>query len=112
MQLNIKQIIDNNGGDRDLVESIANIFLNNHQMLIDNILDASQNNDCDKLWKAAHTLRGTVNYFLVDDITKLVEEIEQNAKSGNIDKCSSCKVEELVSLISELATSLKQMCLP
>ena len=108
MQLDIEQIIDNSGGDKDLVESIAKIFINKHQVLIDDMIKATQDKDCEKLWRTAHTLKGTVSYFLVDNINQLVKDIEIGGRSGDVEQCSTDKIEELQSLVSELVASLNE----
>ena len=109
MQLDLDQMIDNNGGDKELVAKIVKIFVNKRQSLMDDMLSAAQDKDCEKLWRSAHTLRGIVSFFLVDNINNLVKEIELDGKSGDTKECSVEKVEKLTGLTSELVESFEEL---
>ncbi len=106
MLLDLEQVIDNTGGDRDLVVNIAKIFIKRHKEQLDVIKDSIEVRDGEKLWRSAHTLKGTVSYFLVDSINSAVKELEQHGRKNDFEGVKEIFT-EFENLVNELVVVLK-----
>jgi len=103
--VNVEQIIENSGGDRELVVSIVRIFLKRYRDIMAEIQTSIENSDAEKMWRAAHTMKGTVSYFLVDEILSRVKEIERIGRTGTVDGTLQI-FNELSSFMDQLVASL------
>ncbi|MCO4754164.1 MAG: Hpt domain-containing protein [Bacteriovoracaceae bacterium] len=91
--------------DQDVIEIISETFLNTYEDLFSAFKSSVAKKDVEELSATAHTLKGAVSMFFVENITKPLQEIESAAKSGSLvaDEDHVAKIEgDLKKLAQEL----------
>ncbi|MFH1733639.1 MAG: response regulator [bacterium] len=82
---NPNTLLDNFSGDRELLLEIAEIFLETHTELITSIQSAIDQNDATTLDQAAHSLKGAVSNFGLQEATEAAFKLEQMGREGNLE---------------------------
>ncbi len=93
------------GGNLELLQDLINVFRENSNKLFDDIRGAFKSGETAKAGTAAHTLKGMVSFFGVEDITEKTIELENLALAGEIGRAQPLFL-TLVTKIEELQESL------
>lgn len=82
--LNLAAALDRLGGDRELLEEVAQLFLDTSPDLFAEIGHAVQARDARALERTAHTLKGSVGNFGADAAFHAAFQLEKMGRSGNL----------------------------
>jgi HPt (histidine-containing phosphotransfer) domain-containing protein len=100
-KIDLEKLADAFGFDLDEIKMIIETFLKTASENLIDIKHAIENNDLEKLSKAAHSLKGSSSTLQLTEISELAKEIEADAKNGvNIDYKN--KFNQLNDLINSL----------
>jgi HPt (histidine-containing phosphotransfer) domain-containing protein len=83
--LNLAVALERVGGDRELLEEVATVFLSTAPDLIRQIREAVASRDAAKLQRAAHTLKGSLGNFAAQAACDAALRLEERGRSGNLD---------------------------
>lgn len=86
--LNREILLDRVGGDEDLLREIANIFLEEYPVLINDIEDAVKGSNPAALEHAAHSLKGSVSNFGAEAATSAAFALEQMGRQRQLQDTS------------------------
>ena len=70
------------GGDRDLMQELAELYMGDADLQIRALGDALQNNELDRLRRIGHTLKGASASIGATPAAALFEELEIASKAG------------------------------
>ena len=82
--LNLAAALERVGGDRELLEEVAQLFLDTSPNLFAQIGHAVETRDTVALERAAHTLKGSVGNFGADAAFQAAFRLEKMGRSGNL----------------------------
>jgi CheY-like chemotaxis protein len=94
------------GGDPILFRDVIELFLDDCPNQIDAIREAIHEQQTDRVYRAAHKLKGSAGNFDAHEITALLQRLEARARDGDLQTCGSVFVEieaEAERLMSALA---------
>lgn len=83
--LDKKSILENMGGDEELLIEMAQMYLTEHGEYIQNLEQAISGSDSESLRREAHTLKSLFATFADEAGRELAITVEQQAKSGQMD---------------------------
>jgi HPt (histidine-containing phosphotransfer) domain-containing protein len=86
---NLEVVLDRVGGDEELLQEIAAIFLAEYPVLLTEIRDAVRSTDPQRLERAAHTLKGSVSNFGADSVTRAALSLEQIGRRGEMESAAN-----------------------
>ena len=92
--LNLATALDRVGGDEELLEEVAQLFLETSPELLAAIRQAVASRDAALLERAAHTLKGSVGNFAADRAYQAAFRLEKLGRSGEL-----ASVEEAFSVL-------------
>ncbi len=95
-------------GDWEFLEDVVEVFLSDYPNLLENIRQASADNDPDALMRAAHSLKGMLKNFQADSAADLAFELEQKGKQADFDGVPEA-IENLAGQVVELEQALKKI---
>lgn len=72
-------------GDRSILDSVINAFLQEGPKLLDQLLDAAQEKDFKRLRRSAHTLKGNYMILKQENMRSLAEKVEKNAADEKVE---------------------------
>jgi two-component system, sensor histidine kinase and response regulator len=81
-----KDLSDRLDGDMDLLKELIHLFIEDSPKLLLEIDKALEENNFEKLRKAAHTIKGSVSNFSANNAFSLASNLENIAKEKNADK--------------------------
>ncbi|MBC75612.1 MAG: hypothetical protein CME64_06315 [Halobacteriovoraceae bacterium] len=95
-------------GDQDVIEVIAQTYIDTYEDLYESFKSSYDSNDPEKLAQTSHTLKGAVSMFFAESLTGPLEQIELNAKAGkiSIDESEVIKIKED---LNKLSLELKEL---
>jgi HPt (histidine-containing phosphotransfer) domain-containing protein len=101
--VNLQKLADTFGFELDEVEMVIETFLQTSKKNLNDIKEAIENNDKEKLSQAAHSLKGSSSTLQLTEIAELAKEIEFSAKNNeNIDYQNQYEqLKELINNIKE-----------
>ena len=82
--LNLAAALERVGGDQELLEEVAQLFLDTSPDLFTEIGHAVEARDARALERAAHTLKGSVGNFGADATFQAAFLLEKMGRSGNL----------------------------
>ena len=82
--LDKSQILDQVGGDKDLLKEVVALFLDDCPKLIEQMREAIQESNPEGLQMAAHTLKGSVSNFGATLAVQAALDLETMGKAGDI----------------------------
>ena len=110
-KLNMDMALTNMGGDKSLVLSLAEIFLEDIPVLIKQLQLATTHQDRGAMARLAHSIIGLTSNFGVEPATSMAREIEAELLEGQKNATDFSKIEELVlALQSALKVIEKTVC--
>jgi PAS domain S-box-containing protein len=71
-------------GDLELMKEIAEMFLEEGPVLMNQMEDALDRGDCDTLERVAHTVKGSVGNFIAKPAFQAAQRVEQVGRDGNL----------------------------
>lgn len=83
--LNLALALDRVGGDRELLQEVAQVFLEASPELLQRVQKAVADRDSKALEQAAHALKGSVGNFAAEDVYQAAMRLEKMGRSGNLD---------------------------
>jgi HPt (histidine-containing phosphotransfer) domain-containing protein len=102
--LNLAAALDRVGGDSELLEEIAKLFLDTAPKLLDQIRQAVADRDAAALARSAHTLKGSVGNFSADAAFEAAFRLEKMGRSGEL-----TGVEEAYAALEEVMQRVTQV---
>ena len=100
------RLLDTVGGDMDLLRQIVGLFLDDYPTSLENLRQAARTGDKDKLYSAAHAIKGMVSNFGADRAVAEAVAIEKRCKSGDMENIEAL-AENLSLAVEELAKVLR-----
>jgi HPt (histidine-containing phosphotransfer) domain-containing protein len=94
------------GGDPLLFRDVIELFLDDCPNQIDTIRQAIHDQQTDRVYRAAHKLKGSAGNFDAHEVMALLQRLEARARDGDLPMCASVFVEveaEAERLMSALA---------
>ena len=82
--LGSNEILENFGGDAELLEKIAGIFVKSSSQHLYDMRDALACGDREALWRSSHSLKGSVGYFSKEAAMRLALRLEMIGRSGEL----------------------------
>ena len=99
--LDLNNLYELTGGDKELSKEIMELFLDQTPGLMSKVLTHFKSNEYDKVKEFSHTLKPTFTYVGMDKATELAEQIELMAGENNPD---AEKLEELINEMNTICT--------
>jgi two-component system, sensor histidine kinase and response regulator len=100
--------LDRIGGDEELLQEIANLFLEEYPNLIHEIRAAVLSRDADALERGAHSLKGSVANFEAHAAVEVSLRLESMGRSGNLEQAKAALV-ELEAVFEALDPALRNL---
>lgn len=107
--LNLAMALERVGGDRELLEEVAQLFLDDYPNSIAEIRTALDAGDPKGVERGAHTLKGAVSNFGADSVVETALALEMAGRNGDL----STAPEEFLRLnerLSALHEELAAIC--
>ena len=82
--LNLAAALDRMGGDTELLEEVARLFLETTPKLLDQIRWAAGGRNSPELGRAAHTLKGSAQNFGATAVVEAAFRLEQMGRAGDL----------------------------
>jgi two-component system sensor histidine kinase/response regulator len=101
-----QRILENLGGDDELLAEIAEMLFSEAEIGVRAIRSAIDKADAKALHNAAHSLKGAVSNFAADRATAAAEALEQCGKVANLAAAEPLYVELSVA-VNELVVALR-----
>ncbi len=105
--LNEEDLLDRCDGDLEFVSEIVEDFMEIHPDLLSDIEDGIRSQNAHQVVEAAHSLKGLVGHFAVDQFIQLVGEVERAAREENLEEAST-HLEQVGPNIETLKESLQK----
>lgn len=83
-RLNKALALERLGGDEELLQELAQLFLEEYPALIDKIRSAIDSQDAHGLERAAHSLKGSVGNFGAERAHRAALDLEMIGRAGNL----------------------------
>ena len=93
------------GGDPALYKSVVRVFLDAHETLLGTVRDAVSAGDAEALFRAAHSLKGTVSNFSAVRATEAAGDLEASGRAGDLTGTEQ-KLAALESAVGALTAAL------
>src|SRR5262249_38324931 len=81
------------GGDPLLFRDVIELFLDDCPNQIDAIRQAIHDQNTDRIYRAAHKLKGSAGNFDAHEVMALLQRLEARARDGDLPTCASVFVE-------------------
>lgn len=96
------------GGDVELLQEVANLFLEEYPSLMSDIQAAVKSGNALRLERAAHSLKGSVANFGADSAFQAALALENIGRSGDLTGASEAHA-QLAAVMQELHPSFEQL---
>jgi HPt (histidine-containing phosphotransfer) domain-containing protein len=100
------QILENLGGDEELLAQIAEMFFSEAEGRLREIREAISGGDAKALHSAAHSLKGAVSNFAADRATAAAAKLEQCGKVADLAEAERLFA-ELSAAVDEVVAALR-----
>ena len=87
--LNLAVALERVGGDNELLEEVARLFLDSAAELLAEIRDAVVSRNAKALERAAHTLKGSVGNFAAEATFQAALKLEKMGRAGELNGVDS-----------------------
>lgn len=85
-RLNKALALERLGGDEELLQELAGLFLGEYPAVLENIRKAIDAQDAPGVERAAHALKGSVGNFGAEQAHRAALELEMSGRSGDLVK--------------------------
>ncbi|WP_137939327.1 response regulator [Chitinivorax sp. B] len=99
------------GGDEILFAQLASLFLTDYHKYVDSLRDAVHQKAADKVHRTAHTLRGMVVNFGLQDIANLAQDLETFGRQPTDWTSAHLTMQQLDSALADVLPLLQQCTL-
>jgi HPt (histidine-containing phosphotransfer) domain-containing protein len=82
--LNLAAALDRVGGDSELLEEVAKLFLDTAPELLSQVREAVADRNAPSLERAAHTLKGSVGNFGAEAASEAAHRLEKMGRAGDL----------------------------
>ncbi len=103
--INLDDLMKNIGGDRELLQEVAGMFIDMGPGMLEDIKAALAAGDAQRLEKTAHTLKGTASNFGAHGVVQFARELEFIGREGSLTEA----VDKLAALEGELQEALQAL---
>jgi two-component system, sensor histidine kinase and response regulator len=105
--INWEGVLRQYSGNRKFVEELANILYSQCPILLQAIVEASEQDDIKSLHRAAHTLKGSLYTFKIEKVAGVAQEIETAARIGELSKATLAisRLQPLIARVLEEVSS-------
>ncbi len=86
--IDLDSALERTGGDREFLNELIGMFLENTPEQINSLAGAAQKGDVESIEGSAHSIKGSASNRSADSIAFLAEAIEKMARSGDISTIS------------------------
>ncbi|MDD5295614.1 MAG: response regulator [Rhodocyclaceae bacterium] len=100
------RLLDNLGGDMELLYQIAGMFLDDYPASLESVNQAVAAGDRDKLYSAAHSVKGMVSNFGAELAVAAAVAVEKRCRSGDMEGIAIL-AHGLADAVEELAEALR-----
>ena len=97
---NLRKLKSFVGEDIAVIREMVEIFIQTNKDLLSQIVEGQKVNDLDKIYKAAHAMKPTLDIFGLDDLYIPIREIESIGKTKN-------NIENLTALVEQFENRLQ-----
>lgn len=85
-----KSVLDNlsqlqQAGKPDIIDRLVSVYLQSSPKVLQDILQAAESNDIEKLWQAAHSLKSSSAILGADRLASLCHELEVSGRKNRVD---------------------------
>ncbi|MBI4585666.1 MAG: Hpt domain-containing protein [Planctomycetes bacterium] len=84
MELDTEELLENFGGDLELLQQVMDLFIRDCPNLMAEIRDAMERQDADRLQSSAHSLKGAVGNFGQGAAFQTALDLEKVGKSRDL----------------------------
>lgn len=102
-----QKMLENIGGDRELLEQLLSMFLDRHPTMLSDIATALAQQDSRSLERAAHTLKGTAGNLCAPAVVLLSGQLEAMARLNNLREAPNL-LSQLESKVYQLVEALRE----
>ncbi len=95
-------------GDRELVQELIQVFLDDCPRMIQDVRDAVVQTDADKLRSAAHTLKGAACNFGAEPVVESAQKLENLGKDRTLDRAAE-SLDSLERSLAQLVSALEHL---
>jgi PAS domain S-box-containing protein len=93
------------GGDPGLFKTVVRVFLDAREGLLTGVRKAVEARDADALFRAAHSLKGTVSNFNAERATRAARDLEKSGRGGDLSGVEQ-QLQALEAAVGELERAL------
>lgn len=108
VSLDHAMVLERLGGDEELLQEVAQLFLEEYPTLMSEMRSAAQGGDAHRLERAAHSLKGSIANFGVEPAVQAALNVENIGRSGDLTNAVNA-YEQLAALMCQLHPSFEQL---
>jgi two-component system sensor histidine kinase/response regulator len=108
VSLDHAMVLERLGGDEELLQEVAQLFLEEYPTLMSEMCSAAQGGDAHRLERAAHSLKGSIANFGVEPAVQAALNVENIGRSGDLTNAVNA-YEQLAALMRQLHPSFEQL---
>ncbi|WP_026972402.1 Hpt domain-containing protein [Aliagarivorans marinus] len=82
--INMEELAVITGGNKTIMETILNMYLETHSQDHALMLDHIANSDSGSLFSCSHTLKGTLQTMCENETVQMLEVIEKDSREGSL----------------------------
>ena len=101
-------VLERLGGDEELLQEVAQLFLEEYPTLLSEINEAAQTGDALRMERAAHSLKGSIANFGAEQAVQAALTVEKIGRSGDL-KDAAQAYEQLAALMRQLHPCFEQL---
>jgi CheY-like chemotaxis protein len=105
LDINWEEALVCTGGDRDLMQTMIEVFLQESPRMLDEARSAAAAKDSPRLRRAGHSLKGSCGYFAVPEAYEAALHVEWLAEGGDLARASKA-LDQLSAEIDRLRPAL------
>jgi len=105
LDINWEEALVCTGGDRDLMQTMIEVFLQESPRMLEEARKAAAAKDSPRLRRAGHSLKGSCGYFAVPEAYEAALHVERLAEDGDLARASKA-LDQLSAEIDRLRPAL------
>lgn len=95
-------------GDRELLQELAQMFLEHAPVMMAELREACDRRDGDALQRAAHSLKGSAGNLAADEVCETARKLELMGHAGDLSDCARL-LAELEAEMARLEAALTEL---
>ena len=101
-------VLERLGGDEELLQEVAQLFLEEYPSLMSEMREAARSGDAHRLERAAHSLKGSIANFGAESAVQAALTVERIGRSGDLAGAVDA-FEQLDALMRQLHPCFEQL---